>query len=381
MKNKMLLTLSIVGIAGLLVSCNTTGNTSSTGNTSTSTSTPSPVSSSTTPISSTTDKVTYKQGLGTSIDFKTDKNGVITQANVYVASVIFDSTNTIVSAYIDELQIPLTYTAASGDTAAKLEFTTEGKPQITSSHKPEGQAVASKKELLEDYGMSTAEKGDWYVQAAAIENVAIGLTVDQFKAQVGTDGKPAAGSDLSADASITVSTTAKTIESALAHAKEYEAKEAGVAGAGIVLTGIGNDEYSGNWQLDVEMAATAVSDSKVVSTQVSVYQIQVTTEGKLGTNNAFKYATEVGAVGTIASKLELGEKYGMSKAEKGDWYVQALAYETWAVGKDAAALNAAVGKDNKPSDSDLAADVSITVNGFTSSVVESLTHVRKDSYK
>lgn len=381
MKNKMLLTLSIVGIAGLLVSCNTTGNTSSTGNTSTSTSTPSPVSSSTTPISSTTDKVTYKQGLGTSIDFATDKNGVITQANVYVASVIFDSTNTIVSAYIDELQIPLTYTAASGDTAAKLEFTA-GKPQITSSHKPEGQAVASKKELLEDYGMAgSATKGEWYVQAAAIENVAIGLTVDQFKAQVGTNGKPADGSDLSADASITVSTTAKTIESALAHAKEYEAKEAGVAGAGIVLTGISND-YSGNWQLDVEMAATAVSDSKVVSTQVSVYQIPVTTEGKLGTNNAVIYATEVGAVGTIASKLELGEKYGMAgSANKGEWNVQALAYETWAVGKDAAALNAAVGKDNKPSDSDLAADVSITVNGFTSSVVESLTHVRKDSYK
>ena len=377
----MLLTLSIVGIAGLLVSCNTTGNTSSTGNTSTSTSTPSPVSSSTTPISSTTDKVTYKQGLGTSIDFATDKNGVITQANVYVASVIFDSTNTIVSAYIDELQIPLTYTAASGDTAAKLEFTA-GKPQIKSSHKPEGQAVASKKELLEDYGMAgSATKGEWYVQAAAIENVAIGLTVDQFKAQVGTNGKPADGSDLSADASITVSTTAKTIESALAHAKEYEAKEAGVAGAGIVLTGISND-YSGNWQLDVEMAATAVSDSKVVSTQVSVYQIPVTTEGKLGTNNAVKYATEVGAVGTIASKLELGEKYGMAgSANKGEWNVQALAYETWAVGKDAAALNAAVGKDNKPSDSDLAADVSITVNGFTSSVVESLTHVRKDSYK
>lgn len=381
MKNKMLLTLSIVGIAGLLVSCNTTGNTSSTGNTSTSTSTPSPVSSSTTPISSTTDKVTYKQGLGTSIDFATDKNGVITQANVYVASVIFDSTNTIVSAYIDELQIPLTYTAASGDTAAKLEFTAS-KPQIKSSHKPEGQAVASKKELLEDYGMAgSATKGEWYVQAAAIENVAIGLTVDQFKAQVGTNGKPADGSDLSADASITVSTTAKTIESALAHAKEYEAKEAGVAGAGIVLTGISND-YSGNWQLDVEMAATAVSDSKVVSTQVSVYQIPVTTEGKLGTNNAVKYATEVGAVGTIASKLELGEKYGMAgSANKGEWNVQALAYETWAVGKDAAALNAAVGKDNKPSDSDLAADVSITVNGFTSSVVESLTHVRKDSYK
>ena len=381
MKNKMLLTLSIVGIAGLLVSCNTTGNTSSTGNTSTSTSTPSPVSSSTTPISSTTDKVTYKQGLGTSIDFATDKNGVITQANVYVASVIFDSTNTIVSAYIDELQIPLTYTAASGDTAAKLEFTA-GKPQIKSSHKPEGQAVASKKELLEDYGMAgSATKGEWYVQAAAIENVAIGLTVDQFKAQVGTNGKPADGSDLSADASITVNTTAKTIESALAHAKEYEAKEAGVAGAGIVLTGIGND-YSGNWQLDVEMAATAVSDSKVVSTQVSVYQIPVTTEGKLGTNNAVTYATEVGAVGTIASKLELGEKYGMAgTATKGEWNVQALAYETWAVGKDAAALNAAVGKDNKPSDSDLAADVSITINGFTSSVVESLTHVRKDSYK
>lgn len=380
MKNKMLLTLSIVGIAGLLVSCNTTGNTSSTGNTSTSTSTPSPVSSSTTPISSTADKVTYKQGLGTSIDFATDKNGVITQANVYVASVIFDSTNKIVSAYIDELQIPLTYTAASGDTAAKLEFTA-GKAQITSSHKPEGQAVASKKELLEDYGMSTAAKGDWYVQAAAIEKVAIGLTVDQFKAQVGTNGKPADGSDLSADASITVSTTAKTIESALAHAKEYEAKEAGVAGAGIVLTGISND-HSGNWQLNVEMAATAVSDSKVASTQVSVYQIPVTTEGKLGTNNAVTYATEVGAVGTIASKLELGEKYGMAgTATKGEWNVQALAYETWAVGKDAAALNAAVGKDNKPSDSDLAADVSITVNGFTSSVVESLTHVRKDSYK
>lgn len=380
MKNKMLLTLSIVGIAGLLVSCNTTGNTSSTGNTSTSTSKPSSVSSSTTPISSTTDKVTYKQGLGTSIDFATDKNGVITQANVYVASVIFDSTDTIVSAYIDELQIPLTYTAASGDTAAKLEFTA-GKAQITSSHKPEGQAVASKKELLEDYGMSTAAKGDWYVQAAAIEKVAIGLTVDQFKAQVGTNGKPADGSDLSADASITVSTTAKTIESALAHAKEYEAKEAGVAGAGIVLTGISND-HSGNWQLNVEMAATAVSDSKVASTQVSVYQIPVTTEGKLGTNNAVTYATEVGAVGTIASKLELGEKYGMAgTATKGEWNVQALAYETWAVGKDAAALNAAVGKDNKPSDSDLAADVSITVNGFTSSVVESLTHVRKDSYK
>lgn len=368
MKNKMLLTLSIVGIAGLLVSCNTTGNTSS------------PVSSSTTPISSTTDKVTYKQGLGTSIDFKTGENDVITQANVYVASVIFDSTNKIVSAYIDELQIPLTYTAASGDTAAKLEFTA-GKAQITSSHKPEGQAVASKKELLEDYGMSTAAKGDWYVQAAAIEKTAIGLTVDQFKAQVGTDGKPAAGSDLSADASITVNTTAKTIESALAHAKEYEAKEAGVAGAGIVLTGISND-HSGNWQLDVEMAATAVSDSKVASTQVSVYQIPVTTEGKLGTNNAVKYATEVGAVGKIASKLELGDKYGMAgTATKGEWNVQALAYETWAVGKDAAALNAAVGEDSKPSDSDLAADVSITVKGFTSSVVESLTHVRKDSYK
>ena len=83
MKNKMLLTLSIVGIAGLLVSCNTTGNTSSTGNTSTSTSTPSPVSSSTTPISSTTDKVTYKQGLGTSIDFATDTQSFLLTSMSY----------------------------------------------------------------------------------------------------------------------------------------------------------------------------------------------------------------------------------------------------------------------------------------------------------
>lgn len=379
MKNKLLLTLSIVSIAGLLVACNNnSGTTSSTGGTTSST------TSNNTPASTTTTetKSTFKQGLGTSIDFATTDEGVITQANVYVASVIFDSEDKIVSAYIDELQIPLTYTAAEGETAASLTFKEDAK-QVTSSHKPEGQAVASKKELLEDYGMSVVNpaKGEWYVQAAAIEATAIGLTVEQFQAQVGENGKPAEGSDLSAESSITVSTTAKTLAAAKAHAKSYEAAEAGVAGAGIVLTGISKD-YSGNWQLDVEMAASAVADAKVVSTQVSVYQIPVATDGKLGTNNAVTYATEVGAVGTIASKLELGDKYGMASAAKGDWYVQSLAYETWAVGKDATQLAAAVDPEtNKAKDDDLAADVSITVNGFSASVAESLSHVRKDSYK
>lgn len=366
---KVLMGLSIVGLAGLLASCG--GTSSTTPATSTpAASTPAvstPAVSTPAPV-----KETYKVGLGNYIDFATNADtGVVTQVNVYVAAVVVDSNDVVVSTYIDEVQMPITYDAAN--TEAPFTFTASNKAVVDAGDK----IVESKKELGDRYAMHSIMNnpmGEWWEQAEAFEAWTVGKTSAEIAAVVGEDNKPAAGSDLASDVSITVDASCDTVVKAIASAQEVEADVAPVAGASLIIGNIADSH--GTWVIEVNMAGTAIVGDKIGGTNIDVYQVALDgATGKCDTTKVqFTAAAEKGL--NMCSKRDLGDKYGMADAPLGDWYEQAAAYEAWAKGKTVAEVEAAVGEDNKPTaGSDLAADVSITVDGFVAAVKESMSPV------
>lgn len=356
--------LSIVGLAGLLASCG--GNTSSTTPAASTPAASTPAASTPAPV-----KETYKVGLGNYIDFATDADtGLVTQVNVYVAAVVVDSKDVVVSTYMDEVQMPITFDATN--TEAPYSFTAGNKAVKDAGDK----IVESKKELGDRYAMHSIMNnpmGEWWEQAEAFEAWTVGKTATEIAAVVGENDKPVAGSDLASDVSITVDTSCDTVVKAIASAQEVEADVAPVAGASLIVSNIENSH--GNWVIEVNMAGTAIVGDKIGGTNIDVYQVALGSDGKCATT-AVQY-TEAEAKGLImCSKRDLGDKYGMSTAPLGDWYEQAAAYEAWAKGKTVAEVEAAVGEDNKPtSGSDLATDVSITVDGFVAAIKESMNPV------
>lgn len=71
----------------------------------------------------------------------------------------------------------------------------------------------------------------------------------------------------------------------------------------------------------------------------------------------------------VKTKKELGDDYGMksTSAESGlglEWYEQAANFEKWAVGKSVADLEGAMDAEGNPTDADLSAGVSITIDSW-----------------
>lgn len=292
----------------------------------------------------------YKVGLGHSVSVQ-KTNGVITQINLSFASVVFDGEK-IVSAYIDELQLPFTYDATAG-----LSYTA-GRNQTSQAGT---KLVETKKELGDRYGMSDAPKGDWYVQAAKIEDWAKGKKAADLT--YGSDNKPTG--DLASDVTITVDGNIEAIKMAYTNANSFKASKAPSAGMGVI---VGEIEAKTNYyQIDINFASVASVGDKVGGSVIDVYQLPIAldaTDFAAGTNQTSQAGTKL-----VESKRQLGDRYGMSSAPKGDWYVQAAKIEEWSKGKKSEDLT--YGSDKKPT-GDLASDVTITIDTLVEAIKEGL---------
>lgn len=117
------------------------------------------------------------------------EEGVLTQVDISFVGLLLDSNNKVVTAYVDEVQIPLTFNAdAEG---CKYTITpTNAYNSATIQYNYKGQTIASKKELGYDYGMkgTSAKNGvidggaEWFEQAAAWEDYIVGKSISDLTA-------------------------------------------------------------------------------------------------------------------------------------------------------------------------------------------------------
>ncbi len=97
-------------------------------------------------------------------------------------------------------------------------------------------------------------------------------------------------------------------------------------------------------------------------------KVEYDAEGALVTDTAVE----------VASKVDLGDEYGMKGASKLglEWYEQAANFEEWAAGKSLEEIKAAEGEDGKAADADLAAGVSVGVTDYVLTVEEAVNVAR-----
>lgn len=226
--------------------------------------------------------------------------------------------------------------------------------------------LRTKLEKLEDYGMkSTSEIGkEWYEQAAAFEDWAVGKTADEIQAGIGDDGYPT-DADLSAGCTINAAGFVTATVNAINGAEDL-----GAASTDTLQLSVTTEKYyesdETNLQYDSNYAAVTLDASgAITSCLIDASQAKCTMENGVFTVEA----------GSFASKKELQDDYGM-KSISGigmEWYEQAAAFEDWALGKTAADITAAVGEDGYASDADLSAGCTILVSSIAQNAADAAT--------
>ncbi len=225
--------------------------------------------------------------------------------------------------------------------------------------------LRTKLEKQGDYAMKGASpiQKEWFEQIAAFEAFAKGKTADEITAAVGEDGKPS-NADLKAGCTIVVADIAKAVANAVTGAQDL-----GASSTDTLKLAVTTEKYyesnEKNLQYDSNYAVVTLDkDNKITSCLIDSSQAKCTiADGKFTVKD-----------GAFASKKELKDDYamkGVSPIQK-EWYEQAAAFESFAKGKTADQLTAAVGEDGKPSDADLKAGCTIIVKGIVENVVKAV---------
>ena len=129
------------------------------------------------------DNGNYTIALGHNFSVETDESGALTQINIAFAGLLLDGDAKVVTAYIDEVQIPLTFNAEAAEGECEYTITpTNAYGSPTTQYNYKGQTIASKKELGDDYAMKPASPigKEWFEQAAAFEDYLVGKTVSEI---------------------------------------------------------------------------------------------------------------------------------------------------------------------------------------------------------
>ena len=132
----------------------------------------------------------YTIALGHNFSVEADEtSGALKQINIAFAGLLLDGDAKVVTAYIDEVQIPLTFNAEAAEGECEYTITpTNAYGSPTTQYNYKGQTIASKKELGDDYAMkgTSANIGnieggaEWFEQAAAFEDYLVGKTVSEI---------------------------------------------------------------------------------------------------------------------------------------------------------------------------------------------------------
>ena len=288
-----------------------------------------------------------KTGLAIVTSIKDSENAKHADYDVTLVAVTVDDNGVIQDCIIDSIATKVTFDATGA---------------ITSDL---GADILSKNELGYDYGMKqyAGSKYEWFEQAEALANYAVGKTVDELKnGAIDETGKAPAGSDLASTATIYLGGYVSAIETAVNNAKHLGAQ----AGDELRLSAIpkidssasATAEKAGTAQLDVDVTAVTVKDEKITSCYIDSLQAKVSFD----------------AAGTITSDLtapvktknELGDDYGMKAwgGAKYEWYEQAASFAKYVTGKTAAEVAGIAVSEGKPADTDLSSSVTISIGGF-----------------
>lgn len=206
--------------------------------------------------------------------------------------------------------------------------------------------IESKKELGDRYGMSTAQQGEWYVQAANFEAYVVGKTAAEvieneanYKSNYNKEGTvEIAGCSISPANFIS---SLKTITDT----KSFTATGDVSVGAGTVALDI---DSKGVLTFTVAGVVTG-SNNTVLESSINCYQVPLAVTAdeagaEIDTSKKQASTDTIASNGVgdsqVVSKRELQDKYGMGNTETGvqEWYVQADNFSTYAKGKDASTL-------------------------------------------
>ena len=268
--------------------------------------------------------------------------------DVTVAAVTLDVNGVITDCIIDSV-------------GAKVAFDANG--QITTDLTA---PVSTKNELGDSYGMKAygGAKYEWYEQAAALADFAVGKTVDELKnGAVDQTGKAPQGSDLASTATIYLGGYVAAIEKAAANAKALGSMSGDELKLAVNCT-LGSSvsataDKAGTAQLDVDVAVLTADGQTITGCYLDSLQ------AKVGFDAAGKLTGDVTA--PLQTKNELGEAYGMKAwgGAKYEWNEQAANFAAYVTGKTAAQVaGIAVTETTAPAEADLASGVTIAIGGF-----------------
>lgn len=229
--------------------------------------------------------------------------------------------------------------------------------------------IKTKAELGYDYGMANAgSKYEWFQQAEALANFAVGKTVAQLKSgAIDETGKAPAGSDLASSATIYLGGYVAAIEVAVNNAAHLgaqvgdELRLAVKSSAGSSKSATA--EKNGVAQMDSTAMALNVKDGVITACAIDAVQAKVNFDA------TGKITTDLTA--PVKTKNQLGRDYGMVNAgAKHEWNEQAASFAKYITGKTAQQVAGIAVSQGKPTDADLSASVTIAIGDFQALVAK-----------
>ena len=234
--------------------------------------------------------------------------------------------------------------------------------------------VLTKNEQGDAYNMVTygGAVAEWYAQADALAQFAVGKTVEEFKTGAVTEtGYALEGTDLAAGCTIYIGGYVSAVEAAVNNAKDLGAKEGDelVLASATDLTGskAAAAEAAGLAQMYTQAIALTKNEGVITSAYIDAVQAKVNFDA------TGAITTDLSA--PVATKNELGEAYGM-KAWGGaiaEWDTQAASFCNYITGKTADEVaGIAVNEKTVPTDADLLASVTIKIGEFLTLVEKAM---------
>ncbi len=289
--------------------------------------------------------IAVTSSIAKSKDVAADADG-LAQVDSVVVAVTVDANGKIVKCAIDTAQ-------------TIINFSADGKIKT-----PLDTVYKSKQQLGDGYGMRSASKigKEWNEQANAFAAYVIGKTVDDVKGIALNEGGAPSSADISSSVTVRVGDYIKTIEKAVANAKDIGSKSGDTLGLGVKTT-IAKSKDAGEKDgvaqaYSVYAATTFGADGKISGSIIESSQSNVSfsTEGKLTADKAKPLQT----------KTELGDGYGMKASSKigKEWDEQAAALAAYVTGKTVDEVKGIALTEGKPSDADLASSVSISIGDY-----------------
>lgn len=297
-----------------------------------------------------------KTGLAIVTSLADSKAGEKAAYDVTLAAVLVDDAGVIWDCTIDSI-------------GANVAFDATG--TITSDLTKE---VLTKNELGDGYNMVLygGAKYEWYQQADALAQFAVGKTVEELKnGAVDETGKAPQGSDLATTATIYLGGYVSAIEAAVANAKHLgaqggdELRLASISSLGSSVNATA--EKAGTAQLDSDVVALTVKDGVITSCYIDSLQAKVNFDA------TGAITTDLAAA--VPTKNQKGADYGMVAwgGAKYEWFEQAASFASYVTGKTAAEVaGIAVNEKTAPTEADLAATVTIAIGNYMALIDKAL---------